>query len=43
MDGHEIVPTADTIIWPHMRITVVVPPHATAALGSIREGCDAAE
>lgn len=43
IDSHEIVPTADTVLQSQMRITVVVPPHATPALAMIREGCDVAD
>jgi CIC family chloride channel protein len=39
-EQQEVVPTADTILRANMRMTVVVPPHATHALATIREGCD---
>lgn len=42
-DGHEFIPTATTCLLPHMRITAVISPQATNALGLLRRGCEAAE
>ena len=39
MDGHSFVPTADTKLEPHMKITVVVSPEAVQGLSTLRHGC----
>jgi CIC family chloride channel protein len=39
LDGREWVPTADTRLAPHMRITAVIAPEATDALSRLRQGC----
>ncbi len=42
LDGREWVPTADTRLAPHMRITAVIAPEATNALARLRQGCASA-
>lgn len=39
VDGREWVPTADTRLDAHTRITVVITPEATSALTVLRQGC----
>ena len=38
-DGREWVPTAETRLDAHTRITVVITPEATSALTVLRQGC----
>ncbi len=39
--GREWVPTADTRLEPHMRLTAVVAPDAASGVGVLRAGCEA--
>lgn len=41
LEGEEIVPTAQTRLLPHMRLTVVIAPTTPAGLASLRAGCRA--
>lgn len=43
LDGREWVPTADTRLEPHMRISAVISPEASGALERLRSGCAAME
>lgn len=40
-DGEELVPTAQTRLVPHMRLSVVIAPTATLGLAQLRHGCRA--
>lgn len=42
-EGREIVPTAQTRIEPHMRLTVVIGPSAVNGLAILRQGCRASD
>ena len=42
-DHHESVPTANTRLEPHSRITAVIQPDAADALALLRRGCRASE
>jgi CIC family chloride channel protein len=42
-DGREWVPTADTLLEAHMRITAVIAPEASGALEQLRRGCASTE
>ena len=39
--GEELVPTADTRLYAHMRITAVVAPESEGGLTALRAGCEA--
>ncbi len=39
LDGREWVPSAETRLAPHMRITAVIAPEASAGLEQLRRGC----
>ena len=41
--GREWLPTADTCLEAHMRITALIAPEAHAGLPMLREGCGAVE
>lgn len=42
-DGRELVPTAQTLIEPHMRLTVVIGSGAVSGLAVLRHGCRAGD
>ena len=42
-DGEDIIPTANTRIEEHMRITALISPTSADALGILRRGCEAAD